>query len=209
MREHKTPQLVVFDLYGTLVNFGIKHSPYKKILEWAKKNGRQPQEDDARRLMTVNEEPAGLFLDLGIAIPATLLDEFHQEVEEELTCLHLFDDVISTLDFLVGKNIPLAICSNLAKPYGCVIKKLMPQYSFIECLSYEVGAIKPDPAIYKKLVNLSGVAPNKILFVGDTLLADYQGPINYGFEALHLVRRNKVRTDGTIRTLRDLQSLID
>lgn len=206
MQTEKPPQLIVFDLYGTLVKFGVMHHPFRKILQWAKQNGRKPQQDDARQLMTINEDYSVLFSKLGIFPPDHLLHQFQQEIEEELDDLSLFNDVIPILDALTLKGIPLAICSNLAKPYGAVIERLLPQFNFIQCLSYEVGAIKPEYEIYDGIVTKSGFSAEQILFVGDTLLADYEGPIKYGFKALHLLRGE--RTEETkIGTLIDIKSL--
>lgn len=84
----------------------------------------------------------------------------------------MFEDVHPTLDGLVRKGFKIAIRSNSAQPYGAVIEKLLPQYEVIKILSYEVGAIKPEPEIYTKIVNKGGVAPHEILFVGDTLMGD-------------------------------------
>lgn len=206
MRIEKPPQLIVFDLYGTLIKFGVMHHPFRKILQWAKQNGRKPEQDDARQLMTINEDYSILFSKLGIFPPDHLLYQFRQEIEEELNMLSLFDDVIPTLHALTDKGIPLAICSNLAKPYGAVIDRLLPQFNFIQCLSYEVGAIKPEYEIYDGIVTKSGVPAEQILFVGDTLLADYEGPIKYGFKALHLLR-GEMSEETRIGTLIDIKSL--
>ncbi len=52
MRANKSPRLVVFDLYGTLVKFGVACHPFRKVLKWAHANGRKPLDSDARYLMT-------------------------------------------------------------------------------------------------------------------------------------------------------------
>ncbi|WP_331350947.1 HAD-IA family hydrolase [Cellvibrio sp. UBA7671] len=183
-----SPALIVFDLYGTLVRFGIMHHPFRKVLLWAREQGRSPQPDDARRLMTADKDCAELLATLGIFPPANMLAQLHQEIEEELVSLTLFDDVLPTLDVLANQGIPLAICSNLAKPYGAVIDKLLPQFNFARHLSYEIGAIKPDREIYESIVTDTGLVPEQILFIGDTSLADYEGPTQFGFRAKHLVR---------------------
>ncbi|HCS63459.1 MAG TPA: haloacid dehalogenase [Cellvibrio sp.] len=183
-----SPALIVFDLYGTLVQFGIKHHPFRKILLWAREQGRSPQPNDARRLMTADKDCAEMLATLGIFPPANMLAQLHQEIQEELASLTLFDDVLPTLDALANQEIPLAICSNLAKPYGVVIDKLLPRFKFTRHLSYEIGAVKPDREIYESIVMGTCLAPGQIFFIGDTLLADYDGPTQFGFRAKHLVR---------------------
>lgn len=195
------PALVVFDLYGTLVRFGVMHHPFRKILLWAREQGRKPQSDDARRIMTANKECEELLTELGIFPPAAMLAQLHREIQEELGSLTLFDDVLPTLSALLNTGTRLAICSNLAKPYGAVIDNLLPPHiDLIRCLSYEVGAIKPEQEIYDWIVRKSGVPAKQTLFVGDTRLADYDGPIKYGFRAQHLVH-HQPSGDGTIASL--------
>jgi HAD superfamily hydrolase (TIGR01549 family) len=77
----------------------------------------------------------------------------------------------------------LTICSNLAKPYGAIIDRLLPDFSFTRILSYEVGYIKPDDGIYDAILNRTSHRKERILFIGDTFIADYEGPIQYGFHA--------------------------
>lgn len=185
MAQH---QLVIFDLYGTLIQFGVKHHPYRSILQWARQNGRLPRADDARTLMTLAGTPAKIFSMMDIFPPESMLVQFEADIEHELASLTLFDDVLPTLNQLLDWQIPIAVCSNLAQPYGAVIDRLLPQVPLLQCLSYEVGHIKPEREIYQWIVEKADVKPDQCLFVGDTFLADYEGPKHFGFQARHLTR---------------------
>ena len=181
-------ELIVFDLFGTLIRFGVKKHPYRKILTWAKENGRRPRPDDARQLMTIDMSPVAVFKQLGISPPPELLEQFRTDITEELESLTLFDDVEAILNSLARAGVHLAVCSNLAQPYGAAVDRLLSQFDLIRCLSYQVGCIKPDDEIYAWLVRESGVPKEKVVFVGDNLVADYEGPAAFGFKAFHLVR---------------------
>ena len=202
-----TPKLVVFDLYGTLIKFGTTHHPYRKILKWAHAQGRKPLDTDARILMTMNEDPETIFRSMDIVAPDEMLQKFREEIDEELNSLTLFDDVIPTLEQLAEAEIDLAICSNLAKHYGAIIDRLLPDFSFTRILSYEVGYIKPDDGIYDAILNRTGHRKESVLFIGDTLLADYEGPIQYGFHARHLCR-SQTSNDQSIQSLKDILKLL-
>lgn len=182
------PKLVIFDVYGTLIRFGIKNHPYRKVMKWAQQQGRPPQPQDARTIMTQSCKLAEVFSTMGIEVPAHMLSRLQNEIEEEIRSLTLFDEVIPVLNKLSTIGVPVAICSNLAKPYGTAIDTLLPDFKFIRCLSYEVGSIKPEKAIYESIILHSKLTPQQCLFVGDTQLADYDGPKNFGFQARHLVR---------------------
>lgn len=171
----RRPELVIFDLFGTLIKYGVMHHPFRELLKWARGTGRRPKPDDARRLMTVNGGLPDLVSALDVVAPDWLLNQMQQQIEEELASLSLYDDVEPTLSSLKERNIPFAVCSNLASPYGNAIERLLMNYQFISCLSYQVGFIKPEPDIYRAITDVARVAPNKCLFIGDTLLADFEG----------------------------------
>jgi HAD superfamily hydrolase (TIGR01509 family) len=196
------PKVVIFDLYGTLVKFGVMHHPFRQLLKWARENGRTPKPDDARTLMTINGDVPDLASALGIDAPDALMEQIQLNLREELDSLTLYDDVIPTLTALRSYNIPIAVCSNLAFPYGAAIDLLLGEQQLIRGLSYETGFIKPESGIYHAVVSQLKVRPEECLFVGDTLLADYEGPRQFGMNAYHLVR-------GTPSDGRSMNSLVD
>jgi FMN phosphatase YigB (HAD superfamily) len=51
-------------------------------------------------------------------------------------------------------------------------------------ISYEVGLIKPDPAIFRLVCSRLELRPDQIFFVGDTQLADIEGPRSIGMPAM-------------------------
>lgn len=75
-------------------------------------------------------------------------------------------------------------------------------------MSYEVGFIKPEPEMYKTITDAARVEPGECLFVGDTYLADYEGPQKCGMRALHLVR-GQPGGGATIESLSDALSHVD
>ncbi len=50
-----------------------------------------------------------------------------------------------------------------------------------QVLSCEIGASKPDPAIFRAAVDLLGIPPGEILHVGDDPICDWQGASSAGF----------------------------
>ena len=73
MKNSEFPQIVIFDLYGTLVKFGVMHHPFRQLMKWARENGRNVKEDNARRLMTFNGDILTLADHLGIKAPQEIL----------------------------------------------------------------------------------------------------------------------------------------
>jgi HAD superfamily hydrolase (TIGR01549 family) len=180
-------QLVVFDLFGTLLRPGSSHNPYRKVLEWARLNGRIPRPSDATTIMTADMSPEELFNAMDITPTPEIMSLFEKALEADLKSIRLFDDTMSTLERITEQGVKIAICSNLAKPYSAALE-LIEGVDFYRFLSFEMGAIKPDPAVYGYILDKSGVNKKSILFVGDSLVADYKGPEEFGLRARHLVR---------------------
>ena len=73
-------------------------------------------------------------------------------------------------------------------------------------ISAEVGAAKPDPAIFARALAVAGVSAAAALHVGDTAAADLAGARAAGIRALHLDRSG---TDSSALTsLADLPGLV-
>ena len=61
-------------------------------------------------------------------------------------------------------------------------------------VSSELGADKPDPLIYRRALQASGLAPNEALHVGDDPERDWKGAAAAGLQVFHLDRqKNSLR----------------
>lgn len=154
--------------------------------------------------MTIDDSPQRVFSQMGIELPDKMVSRFDRDLQEELDSLTLYDDVRPALAMMREEGIPVGICSNLAQPYGRVIQNLLADEEILVCLSYQVGAIKPEAEIYNWLLDRSGIDDaEQILFVGDNLVADVEGPTRIGMHALHL-QRGKVTSGNAINSLSQL-----
>ncbi len=201
------PKLIIFDMFGTLVKFGIYRHPFRQLLMWARDTGRKPLPDDARTIMTIDGDIHQIAANMRINASAEFLFKLGKDIESELASLALYEDVIPVLDELQRRGIPLAICSNLAKPYGAVIDHLLNSYDLKLFLSYECGLIKPDVSIYRKIIATINVKPKECLFVGDSYLMDCLGPREFGMQSLHLQRQHA--TINAPESITTLLSILD
>ncbi|MFE0647292.1 HAD family hydrolase [Streptomyces sp. NPDC059534] len=84
-----------------------------------------------------------------------------------------YPDTAATLRALRGRGVPVAVVSNIGWDLRPVFRAhgldaLVDAY----VLSYEVGAQKPDAAIFRAACTLLGRAPAEVLMVGDSRTAD-------------------------------------
>lgn len=191
---NQTPKVIIFDAFGTLVKIGESRHPYRRLMNWLKDNGRKPTTNDANIIMSNNVDIEELAVLFEKAIPTELLKEINHDLQFELNTIMLFEDVIPTLQKLKDLGFKIALCSNLAKPYGDQLKTILPQNLFdVLVLSYEVDAIKPERSIYETLRTKLDCQMYEALFIGDNPILDVEVPISLGMSA-RLIERKKMQS---------------
>ncbi|QOW46596.1 MULTISPECIES: HAD family hydrolase [Acinetobacter] len=182
-------KVIAFDVFGTLARIKQKISPYKKFIQWLHRQGHTSQISDAVTVMSINGDFQDIATHLGYQIPPAFLDELNTELQTELAQIELFADTLPTLNQLKENGYKIVLCSNSATPYGIHIRSLITEID-IYAWSYEVHACKPDPNIYQFIVDQLHCTAKEVLFVGDTPLADIQGPTAFGMSAKLIDRKN-------------------
>lgn len=167
---------VCFDVFGTLIHFtGRRVNPYRHLINAT---------DEKLPLLTLNEKIEFFAEQLGLGY---LVPVMRRELENEVSGLQLFNDVEDVIKQLRARNKKIAVCSNLAAEYGDAVKAMLPgmdAYVF----SYEVGEVKPAPAIYQSVCSSLGTKPGKTLFIGDSKRCDFTGPAKFGMRSIWLRR---------------------
>ncbi|MFI6866362.1 HAD family hydrolase [Nocardia sp. NPDC050406] len=84
-----------------------------------------------------------------------------------------YPDTGSVLKSLHANGIPVSVVSNIAfdiRP--AFVHRGWDRYVADFTLSFEVGAMKPNPLIFRAALDGLGVAPDRALMIGDSLEAD-------------------------------------
>ena len=101
-----------------------------------------------------------------------------------------YPDAIEALGTLRRAGHALAVVSN----WDCSLPDWLGTSGLLELVdgvvtSAEVGAAKPDPAVFERALELVGVGPERAVHVGDSVEADVRGARAAGIRAV-LVRRD-------------------
>jgi putative hydrolase of the HAD superfamily len=75
-------------------------------------------------------------------------------------------------------------------------------------ISAELGAAKPDPAIFRAALERVGATAGSALHVGDSLEADVEGARAAGVEAVLVARDGATAAEG-VRVIASLDELLD
>ena len=197
MSSNKT---VVFDLGNVLIDWNPRYL-YSKIfpneteVEWFLENIC----DDEWNA----KHDAGQPFSTGIAELSRLHPQFSAQISnwyerwEEMLGGPL-DDTVAILAELKKKQVPLFILSNWsAETYP----KAEAIYDFLfwfdgKIISGEIGKIKPDPDIYKLLIETYDLTPDNTVFIDDKL-ANVKAAEDSGIHGIHFHNAALLRNDLT------------
>ncbi len=129
------------------------------------------------------------------------------DLESDPRHFRLFEDTAEALDRLPGVGIETLIVSNHVWRLPEIVAALgLPLRPDAVLTSSRIGYRKPHPEIYAAALRRAGCPPTEVLFVGDNVRADVQGPRAAGMRAVLLDRAGEHEGDGeqAIRTLAEL-----
>ena len=101
----------------------------------------------------------------------------------------------------IAESHRIALVSNTSEPHWEYAKQFLPFSDLFDpaIVSYAVGSMKPEAAFYKALLDQSGLAANKILFIDD-LEVNIEGASAAGIIAHQFTSRAALET--TLASLR-------
>ncbi|MBO1908095.1 HAD-IA family hydrolase [Microvirga sp. 3-52] len=169
---------VCFDAFGALVEITDRRRPFQALLQGGVKT--MTAEEVLTRPLSLREVAARVGHELregGLVI-------LEADLQAECASVRLRPGIAEIWQTLRERGLRIGICSNLALPYGAPLVSALPDTPDAMILSYEVGLVKPDPAIFRLVYDRLGLQPAEILFVGDTPSADIDGPQAIGMPAM-------------------------
>lgn len=96
------------------------------------------------------------------------------------------DAIVTMLQMLRDRGMKLGLVSNCTEEevQGWRDCELAPLFDTV-VFSYEAGAAKPDPAIYRQALARLGLQPHEAVFVGDGGSSELEGAERIGIQPLH------------------------
>jgi FMN phosphatase YigB (HAD superfamily) len=98
------------------------------------------------------------------------------------------------------------VISNLAAPYGPALRRLLGDRVDGFSLSFEVGAMKPEPEIFAHACRNLALSPDQMLMVGDSHRSDVEGAEAFGMRAVRLRRGHESEWPHSVGSLTELAS---
>ena len=129
---------------------------------------------------------------MGLHADDAALDDIHASFEREVV-YRPYPDAVRTLKALRSAGYRTGVVSNFSHRLPEVLDRLgLGPYLDPVTYSFEAGAEKPHPKIFRTALARAGAAPERALMVGDSFEADYVGARRAGLHAVLLCRAEAV-----------------
>jgi putative hydrolase of the HAD superfamily len=214
LNDLHSPQVIFFDAAGTLLEvrggvgevygrvagqYGLRAEPEQLRQNFARWFRLQPQmafpADTPREKLPALEKEwwrnlvRAVLADCG-AFPH--FDEFFGDLFERFRTAEfwrVYDDVVPTLNELKRSGVRLGVISNFDSRLFDVLRDCGLERFFDSVhISTQVGAAKPDPAIFQAALSHHAIEPHQAVHVGDSPREDVEGALAAGIEAILLDR---------------------
>ncbi|HEY7003796.1 MAG TPA: HAD-IIIA family hydrolase [Gaiellaceae bacterium] len=119
----------------------------------------------------------------------------------------LYEDVLPVLDLLREHGLKIGLVSNTSRDLDAFVEHFnLPADAWIA--SGKHGKVKPDPTIFRFVLDRLGVAPEAAVMVGDSLEDDVEGARALGMAAYLVDREGRGVAPDSIPTLLALPALL-
>jgi len=198
-------EAIIFDVFGTFLNIDRSLDPFSRMVRMAMAQGLKVPRNTHHDFMS---HPWGLnecAQHIGLNLDSATSKSMEKLLEGHIASIECFPEVEHVLKELRHRHVKIAVCSNLAQPYGAAVRRLLPNLDAYT-LSFEVGKTKPDPEIYLNCLSTLGAEAASTCMIGDSPRCDVRGPENIGITSYWL-NRDGSSSDG-FNTLLDAMALL-
>ena len=172
-------KVIAFDLWNTLIGSTMDF-PY--LISLSKKDDWSLGEYIAKYENALHKKSFSSFQELKNAFFKELKETENELLEKALYDIYssrvdkivFFPDVEDNLLKLKKQGYPLVLVSNVENLAFDDVNKVLDLNKYFDyfCLSFEVGAIKPDKKMFDCILKKTRVLPSEVLMVGDSLRSD-------------------------------------
>lgn len=174
-------ETIALDAFGTLV---FTQRP-TRVYQWLLKATNTTLTPRIRALsMTQSVTFEDYVHQVSPGCSSDILRQAKAMLDQDLSSMTLFPDAEPALTQLRAEGFTIAVLSNLSPPYDARLQLLLHGLVDCWCLSFEIGAMKPEPAAFARLLDRVGCAPMQVLMIGDSLESDVFGTRRAGMRAV-------------------------
>lgn len=129
-----------------------------------------------------------------LKIVLKLIENIHSEVPKKV---RLIDGAQELINYLKSKDIKIGVLTNgiFIDQANKLIKLKLS--NFVDCLvtADMCASEKPNPKIFKYILNKMTVSPNQVLMIGDDYIADIKGAHDIGIKTIYIKNNSSRNID--------------
>lgn len=188
-------KVVCFDAFGTVLHMTKRTHPERVFCDYLRDEGVDGSQVPLD-LMARNKSWGEIFQDHGVDPPPALWADWQDRQKEEMASVAFYPETWDVLNWVAANGWGIAIVSNLGTPYDAFLRTMEhtlkaqhPNTPVVLALSFEVGAVKPDPSIFEYVAQkFPHLSAQDFYMTGDKHQEDCVGPQQLGWNAVHLKR---------------------
>jgi FMN phosphatase YigB (HAD superfamily) len=212
---NKTVKYLLLDAANTLI---YKPELWNKFIQVFEKHNYNLQEIELKQKHKLLSEV--------IHFPDVTSKDFYYEFNSELCrllgivpCVELLHDIFDNCKYLPWEafedtislrniDVPMGVLSNFNSGLSGLLSSKLQCITFKNVIISETeGISKPNIDFYKRAIDIIGVNPNEIMYVGDSIKLDIEPALNLGFQ-VRLIDRDDFYKSSSMQ-LNSLNSLIN
>ncbi len=203
---------IIFDVWGTLVETGVKPSPSKQVKYFLRARERFgdfivkfEKSFMTQEYESLQEAFEQVVKEMDLRIPDFVYEKLVGMWNKNAILAKPYDDSEEVLKELKDKGYKLFIIANIDKFSYEQLKQKM-DFSIFDgvYLSYESGLLKNDKESYEAILKDNKLKKDDVLMVGDSIVSDIKSAENAGITGLLIDRRETRDYENKVKSLREL-----
>ncbi len=204
---------IIFDVWGTLVETGVKPSPSKQVKYFLRTREsfgdfilKFEKSFMTKEFESLQEAFEQLVSDLDHKIPDFVYEKLIGMWNKNAILAKPYDEVDEVLKALKDKGYKLFVLANIDKfSYEQLKTKLDFDVFDGVYSSYETGLLKSDKESYEKILSDNSLSEDDVLMVGDSIVSDIKSAENASISGLLIDRRDTRDYGNKVKSLQELE----
>jgi putative hydrolase of the HAD superfamily len=210
-------KVLVFDLWGTVVETGVKPSPSRQVKYFLRV--RESFSDFVlafehsfmtRKFESLKQAFEHVVKDFNLRIPDFVYEKMIGMWNKNVILSELYEEIPSVFEDLKKKGYTLVLLANIDQ---FAFEQLEHKHKLSELFdavypSFETGLLKINPASFEKIAKDFKVDKDDVIMVGDSVHSDMEAAEKAGVRGILVDRKDNREYDNKVLTLNELSDKI-
>lgn len=208
---------IIFDFWGTLVNQGINPSPVKQAKRILRANllfrdyiVRFEDSFMTEEFDNLTDAFKNVAKEFDLNPPEFVYEKLVGMWNKNTLLSKPYDETVEVLEDLKEDYKLILIANTDPSSIPQVLEKFkLKDYFDAAVFSFEIGKLKTDKEMFKKVFKETGLKKDELVMVGDSIPSDMKGAENAGVTPILVDRNDKREYKNKVNDLTELREMIE